>query len=243
MDLRRSPMQIPLNIHLPEIAAFESFIEGDNGLLLKLLKQSAQHQGELQIYCWAETGSGKSHLLQATCRLAVQHGHTASYLPLAQLLAYSPQIFENLESLQLVCIDDLDSIAGLTDWEQGLFSLINRCRVHGTRLVLAATKTVNDLNFSLPDLVSRLGWGPVFQIRPLSDADKLKVLQSRAQARGIELPDAVGQYMLRHYHRELRFLCEQLDTLDRASLVEQRRLTIPFIKSILNTPGDIKSIT
>jgi DnaA family protein len=229
-------MQIPLNIQLPEVAAFDSFIEGENGLLLKLLQQSAHGQGELQIYCWAESGSGKSHLLQAACRAAVQHGYTAAYLPLTQLLPYSPQIFENLESLNLICIDDLHGIAGLPDWEQELFSLINRCRVRGTRLVLAAVKTVNDLQLVLPDLVSRLSWGPVFQIRPLSDADKLKVLQGRAQARGIELPDAVGQYMLRHYHRELRFLCEQLDALDRASLVEQRRLTIPFIKSILS-PG------
>ena len=50
----------------------------------------------------------------------------------------------------------------------------------------------------------------------------------------LELPETTGQYLLTHYPRELRFLCEQLDTLDRASLVEQRKLTIPFIKSVLN---------
>lgn len=227
-------MQLPLNIQLPSVATFDSFVAGENILLPGLLKQAAQGQGELQLYCWSEAGLGKTHLLQAACRFAVEHGRKAAYLPLAQLAAHSPAMLENLEFMHLICVDDVQAVAAHAEWEQALFSLINRCRARACRLVFAATRNVQDLRLHLADLASRLAWGPVFQLRPLPDEGKLRVLQQRAQARGMELPASAGQYLLTHYPRELRFLCEQLDTLDRASLVEQRKLTIPFIKSVLN---------
>lgn len=227
-------MQLPLNIQLPAVATFDSFVEGENVLLPQLLKQAAQQQGELQIYCWAEAGLGKTHLLQAACRFAVEKGRKAAYLPLVELAAHSPAMLENLEFMHLICVDDVQAIATKGEWEQALFSLVNRCRTQSCRLVFAASHNIQDLGLQLPDLVSRLAWGPVFQLRPLADQGKLRVLQQRAHARGMELPDSAGQYLLTHYPRELRFLCEQLDMLDRASLVEQRKLTIPFIKSVLS---------
>jgi DnaA-homolog protein len=227
-------MQLPLNIQLPSVATFDSFIQGENILLAQLLRQAAQQQGESQIYYWSETGLGKTHLLQAACRFAVEENRKAAYLPLAQLALHPPVMLENLEFMHLICVDDLQVIAANSEWERALFSLINRCRARSCRLVFAAACSIQDLKLQLADLASRLAWGPVFQLRPLSDAGKLQVLQQRAHARGLELPETTGQYLLTHYPRELRFLCEQLDTLDRASLVEQRKLTIPFIKSVLN---------
>jgi DnaA-homolog protein len=226
-------MQLPLNIQLPAVATFDSFVAGENFLLPELLKQAAQGRGEPQLYCWSEAGLGKTHLLQAACRYAVENGRKAAYLPLAQLATHPPAMLENLEFMDLICIDDVEAIAAVMDWEQALFSLVNRCRARSCRLVFAAARNIQDLGLRLADLASRLAWGPVFQLRPLPDAGKLRVLQQRAQARGMELPDSAGQYLLTHYPRELRFLCEQLDMLDRASLVEQRKLTIPFIKSVL----------
>jgi DnaA family protein len=227
-------MQLPLNIQLPSVATFDSFVEGENNLLPELLKQAAQQQGELQLYCWSEAGLGKTHLLQAACRFAVEKMRKAAYLPLAQLAVHPPAVLENLEFMHLICVDDVGSIASNSSWEHALFSLINRCRAQSCRLVFAADRNIQDLGLQLPDLVSRLGWGPVFQLRSLPDEGKLRVLQQRAQGRGMELPDSAGQYLLTHYPRELKFLCEQLDMLDRASLVEQRKLTIPFIKSVLS---------
>lgn len=227
-------MQLPLNIQLPSVATFDSFVEGENTLLPGLLKQAAQGRGESQLYCWSEAGLGKSHLLQAACRFAVEQKRRAAYLPLAQLAPHSPAMLENLEFMDLICVDDVEAIAARAEWEQALFSLINRCRARSCRLVFAAARNIQDLGLRLADLASRLAWGPVFQLRPLPDEGKLRVLQQRAQARGMELPDSAGQYLLTHYPRELRLLCEKLDMLDRASLVEQRKLTIPFIKSVLN---------
>jgi DnaA family protein len=232
-------VQLPLNIQLPDAANFDSYVPGDNSLLLELLRQCAAGRGEPQIYCWSEPGLGKTHLLQACCHDAARRGRVPCYLPLAELLTQDngrgdsgPDVLDNLESVDLLCIDGLQRIAGRLEWEQAVFSLINRCRTTGTRLVFAASANIHELPWSLPDLASRLSWGPVFQIKPLNDDRKLQVLQGRAQRRGIELSDEVGLYMLRRFPRDIRFLCELLDTLDRASLAAQRRVTIPFIKAI-----------
>lgn len=232
-------VQLPLNIQLPDAANFDAYVPGDNKLLLELLRQCAAGQGELQIYCWSEPGLGKTHLLQACCHGAARQGHLPCYLPLDELLKPDdrrdnpgPDALDNLESVDLLCIDGVQHIAGRLAWEQAVFSLINRCRANSTRLVFAASANIHELGWSLPDLASRLSWGPVFQIKPLDDDHKLLVLQGRAQRRGIELSDEVGLYMLRRFPRDIRFLCEVLDTLDRASLAAQRRVTIPFIKAI-----------
>jgi DnaA family protein len=229
-------IQLPLNIQLPETANFNTYVPGSNGLLLELLGQCAAGQGEMQLYCWSEPGLGKSHLLQACCHSAARQGYLPCYLPLSELFrearADGPDVLDNLESVDVLCIDDSQQVAGRLPWEQALFSLINRCRVKGTRLVFAANANIHELGWLLPDLASRLSWGPVFQIKPLNDDEKLLVLQGRAQRRGIELTDEVGLYMLRRFPRDIRFLCDVLDTLDRASLAAQRRVTIPFIKAI-----------
>jgi len=232
-------VQLPLNIQLPETANFDTYVPGENGLLLELLRQCAAGRGEMQIYCWSEPGLGKTHLLQACCHSAADRGYLPCYLPLNELLhqderkdSVGPDILDNLESVDLLCLDGLHHITGLSPWEQATFSLINRCRAKGTRLVLAAGANIHELGWLLPDLASRLSWGPVFQIKPLNDDDKLLVLQGRAQRRGIELSDEVGLYMLRRFPRDIRFLCDVLDALDRASLAAQRRVTIPFIKAV-----------
>ncbi len=227
-------MQLPLNIQLPQAANFDSYVPGENLFLVELLKQCADLGGESQLYCWSEPGLGKTHLLQATVRLAAQNDHLCSYLPLGQLVGQPVSILDDLESVQLLCIDELEAIAGQPEWETALFALINRSRLRRSHLVFAAAANINKLPWTLPDLASRLSWGPVFQIKPLrNDADKIKVLQLRARGRGFEFPDELGTYMLGRYSRDIRRLCEQLETLDRASLSAQRRLTIPFAKSVL----------
>jgi DnaA family protein len=87
----------------------------------------------------------------------------------------------------------------------------------------------------LQDLRSRLMWGPVFQLQPLKDTDKFEALRLRAKQRGLELPQNVAEYLMRHFPRDLFGLFEKLDKLDMASMAMQRRLTIPFVKSVLNS--------
>src|SRR5437016_4141019 len=79
------------------------------------------------------------------------------------------------ESLSLICIDDLHVIANIPEWEEAVFHLYNRIYDTGGRIIIAANDLPKSINLGLPDLVSRLSWGIVYQLNPLSDQDKLSV--------------------------------------------------------------------
>ena len=103
----------------------------------------------------------------------------------------------------------------------------------GKVLLVAGDVRPEQAGLQLPDLVSRLGWGVTYVFRPLEEDDLLAALTGRARDRGLELPEETGQYLLRRFPRELPTLFALFDALDTASLIEQRRLTIPFVKSVL----------
>src|SRR5690606_12635572 len=125
-----------------------------------------------------------THLLQALCHAAEAQGLSAFYISLQQHQDYSPLLFEQLETFDIVCLDDIEAIASHADWEQGLFSLFNRMRDSGARLVVTAQVGPRELQMQLPDLLSRLQSGVVFQLATLEDSDKIRALQLRARLRG-----------------------------------------------------------
>ena len=172
--------QIPLNIQLPEAATFDSFVAGENQLVKDVLKKVVENSGELQVYIWSDKGLGKTHLLQASCHSAADLNKSVCYIPLEKFVKQSTDILQGLEDLDLVCLDDLQVIAGHKPWEQALFSLINESRASQTHLILAGSGNTHELGLQLPDLHSRLTWGPVFQLKSLTDDAKLEVLQLRA---------------------------------------------------------------
>lgn len=227
--------QLPLQLQPKESCTFSSYFPGANKVVVEMLQNLFTETGERQVFLWSAHNLGKSHLLQAACQLASSQQLTASYLPLDQMPGVTADILEGVEHLDLVAIDGLDTVLGNEDWELALFSLINLARSTTVRLLFAAEKNPSDLKLILPDLRSRLTWGPVFQLKALSDDEKRAALQSRATARGLELSDNVASYLLEHYPRDLFVLFENMDKLDKASLAQQRRLTIPFLKEVLGT--------
>lgn len=221
--------QLPLRIGLRDSATFANFFPGGNAAVCHALEQ----RSEPFIYLWGGRGSGKSHLLQAACHAVSEGGGGAAYLPLGELSAMSPQLFEGMEQMALVCIDELEAIAGASAWEQALFHLYNRMRDSGSHLVVAGQAAPSALGLQLPDLVSRLSWGPVFQLQGLDDEGKAAALRLRAAQRGMEMPAEVAGYLLNHGPRDMHALFALLDKLDEVSLAAQRKLTIPFVRELI----------
>lgn len=230
--------QIPFKFEPRESYTFDSYVSGANELLVGLCSQCATDDGEQQVYIWGDEGQGKSHLLQASCNFASQNNRSVCYLPADQLVYQEPQIFDALETLDLICIDDVHSLVGKTPWENALFNLINRCREGNASLLFSSSVAPEQLDIGLADLRSRLLWGPVLRLQGLSDEEKYEALRARALQKGLELPENVADYLMRHYPRDLFGLFERLDTLDTASMALQRRLTIPFIKDVLGPERD-----
>lgn len=228
-------MQLTLNMSLDDTASFQNFYPGDNHALFVYLQffiQPSQALAHL-LYLWGFPGSGRSHLLQACCHAAHAQGLAVAYLPLREFLTFSPEILQGIEAYNLVCIDDVDVIVGQPLWEEALFHCYNRLQQTQARLIVSGSATAAQLNFCLPDLQSRLVSGVTFQVKALSDEQKLTALQLRAAVRGLDLSEEVGQFLLHHYARDMVSLFHALERLDQASLIAKRKLTIPFIKQVL----------
>lgn len=227
-------LSLPLWLANEQQETFASFRTGDNNLLLGVLQQLLTPQGSGYLYFWSTTVAGKSHLLHAACTELALRGEPVGYVPLTNRTCLLPEVLEGMEQLSLVCIDNIELIAGDTAWELALFNLFNRIRSQtGYRLLIGASHPPRQLSLQLPDLASRLDWGQIYKLQPLADNDKLRALQLRAHLRGFSLPDDVGQFLLKRLNRDMRALCDALDTLDRASIAAQRKVTVPFVKTIL----------
>lgn len=213
-------------------ATFSNFVTANNQALVEHL-QTLPTQSQFSLtYLWGYPGAGVSHLLEASCALASEMRQTAIYLPLKQLPVTADTLFEGLEQLDWVCIDDIACLETNTVWQETLFHQFNRMQMRGGRLLVGATCPPRGLHM-LADLQSRLASGLTWQVQALTDTDKMAALLQTAAARGMRLPPAVAQFLLQRYSRHLSDLLVAVERLDKAALMQQRRLTIPFVKAIL----------
>ncbi len=223
-------LTLPFNLH--HDATFDNFYPGNNKFLISQLANMPQAREATYAYLWG-AGVGCTHLLQACCRVTLDRDETAMYVSLAEVLTLSPKLFENLELYSLICLDDVQAIAGKADWEEAVFHLYNRCQNSKCCLLIAGKTVPKELGIQLPDLVSRLEDGLIFPVQPLNDVEKCAALQFRAQLLAMELSPEIGQFLLRHLARDWPTLFAALEKLDHTSLVAQRKLTIPFVKQVL----------
>lgn len=229
-----TPAQLSLPLYLPDDETFASFWPGDNSVLLAALQGALLRDHGSYFYIWAREGSGRSHLLHAACAELSARNQAVGYVPLDKRTWFVPEVLDGMEQLALVCIDNIECVAGDQPWEMAIFNLYNRILESGkTRLIITGDRPARQLNLQLPDLASRLDWGQIYRLQPLSDEDKVQALQLRARQRGFELPEDVGRFLLKRLDREMRTLFTTLDRLDHASISAQRKLTIPFVKEIL----------
>lgn len=225
--------QLPLGLGLRDDMTFESYCVGDNQNVVAALQSLLSGDGEPYLYLWGERGVGRSHLLQACCHALDAKHLSTIYLPLNES-SLDPEMLEGMEHMDLICLDNINAVIGQRPWEEAIFHLYNRVLTTPASLVIASDVVPTQLPCLMPDLRSRLSQGLVMQVQALSDVNKLQALQLRAQRRGLILSDEVGHYLLRHYPRNMATLFVALEQLDQASMVQQRKLTIPFVKSVLN---------
>lgn len=227
-----SPLQLSLPVHLPDDETFNSYYPAaGNDELIQSLQACAEGRAEGAVFIWGPEKSGRTHLMHAACAHANDLNRSSFYIPLGIHASISPALLEGLEKIDLVCIDDVNAIAGHPLWEEAIFDLYNRISEQKTcSLVLSASVSPSETGFALPDLISRMQWGLNYQLQPMADDEKLAALQRRAAMRGLQLSEDVGRFLLNRLARDLRTLFDVLDRLDKASMVHQRKLTIPFIK-------------
>lgn len=220
--------QLPLPVRLTDAAQFATFHAGANGAAVAWLELLAAGRAG-GAWLWGGAGTGKSHLLQATC--AATPG--AAYLPATELEPLGATTLDGWEDRPLVCLDDAERLAGKVDWERALFALFNRLAEHHGRFVASAATSPRGAGFRLPDLASRMASLAVFRLEPLDDAGRVEALRRRARHRGLELPADTAAWLMKRLPRDMAALCDWLDRLDVAALAAQKRLTIPFVREVI----------
>lgn len=230
-----STHQLTLNVSLRDGFRFDSYYVEENSAnaetveTLKLFVDSLDLQ---QNFLWGESFAGKTHLLQAACAKAASSGKPVSYLPMKRFSRHGAEILQGLNQTLLI-LDDVDAVLGDLNWETALFNLINQSRENNQRLLMSAQNNPRNIKCVLPDLASRLIWGGTYQIHALSDENKFRALQARAQQRGFELSDRVLEYVFRRYPRDIESLMDILNKLDEESLRQKTVITVPFVKQVL----------
>ena len=225
--------QLTLPIHANDNACFENFYSGSNASTVEALKSLVETGESQPVLLRGHTGSGKSHLLFAVARRLKALDKTFSYLDLSQEDAV-PALLEYADADAWVLLDDLHAWAGELEKERALFALYERVKRADGVWLGTANASVEAIGFQLPDLVSRLRSGLDFHLQTLDEAGKLEALRLRALHRGISLREDAIQYLANRFSRDMHQLFELLEKIDRDSLQAQRKVTIPFLRELLN---------
>lgn len=225
--------QLVLDIAAGFEPSLENFLAGRNEELLFALKTILEGKvGERFIYLWGEAGCGKTHLLRAWSLAAEQTGLATSFAS-AQV---SGDILGDIQGGELIAVDDVEKLD--ENGQIQLFHLYNRLRESNGALLVSGSIAPAGLAVR-PDLLTRLGWGLVYQVHGLDEAEKKLALQAHARERGFDLPQEALDYLLHHWRRDLSSLMAVLDALDRYTLEQQRPVTVPLLRQLLQLELDI----
>jgi DnaA family protein len=219
--------QVPLSLSPEPLSSFESFVPGANAVVLAHLM--ARTPPAAPLYLWGEAGSGKTHLLHALTGACQQAGLRAGWFD-----ASTPQPWTFDPAWALLVFDDVQALGA--DAQQAAFALLVEAQTHGVPWAAAGDRPPVDLPLR-DDLRTRIGWGHVFSLATLGEAETRAVLRREADRRGIFLSDEVMDYLLSRFERDLKFLMSLLDRLDGFSMSKSRAVTVPLLKLMLSEEG------
>jgi DnaA-homolog protein len=232
-------LQLPVQFEFHTQQTFLNYYAGGNQEIVALLQEAISQRTEQLIFLWGEIGLGKSHLLHASCQLAHEQLQSSFFIGLNPEKLPDVSILDGLDNIAWVCVDNIDAIAGVSEWEQAFFNFFNRHRDNDQHLIVSASTPPAYLTVQLADLKTRLNWGLTLRLKALTDAESLAALNFKAESLGFEISPQVGCFLLTHFARDLPSLWQLLDRLDQASLAAKRKLTLPFLKQLLKTTADL----
>lgn len=218
--------QLALELASPPTPTLDNFVVGENAEVVAAVRALARGDGgERFVYLWGGSGSGRTHLLRAVLREWQGTGRTTHFyaldaLPDAAVVA----------ATDAIVVDDVQQLPPPAQIE--LFNIYN-CLRESSGLLLV-TGDVPPARLALrADLLTRLAWGLVYEVRALSEDDRRAAVRDYAAARGFGLPVEVTDYLLARAPRDLSSLRALVDTLDRLSLERKRAITVPLARELL----------
>ncbi len=250
--------QLPLKISLDSSATLKNFFVGSNTELIEKLRGYSEVNSYIaeakelyeanvempgssfispdttnMLFVWGSHSSGKTHLAQAICHTFDQSTNkTCVYLPLNNE-KISHHILEGLADVDLICIDSLESVRGSYDWQVALFNLYNELKDSSKKLIIFSKETPLQMQLELADLTSRLSSMSIYRLNKIDDENLVEFIQTSGKNVGVEINIEVATFILNRSDRSIINLKRIITTLDEQSLAHHRKVTIPFVKEIL----------
>ena len=223
-----NPQQLIFPWTKKSVATFDHFYMDDQNLRAKdaLLKED-------DLFLYGIAGTGKTFLLQSLCNHYTDCEKTSLYIPLNEVKEYGSSFLDSFEELDLICIDQIDSIAGDDVWEVAIFNLINNCLTSKCRLIFCSRLNPSSINFNLKDLFSRIKRIDHIELLPVSENNLRDAIRFITDLRSLEIGDTEIDYLMTHSTRSITNIIEIIDELDLLSLKLKRRITIPLIKEFI----------
>lgn len=232
-------VQLPLNVNLKDEYAFESFVADTESLALSLnqFQMTLKTPGNACIYFHGEQGCGKTHMLLASCRFMMELKKSSVYLPLDDVeMALIPDVLKGLEQTDIVCLDNIETRLGDVLWEEALNSLIQKMATLGKKLVLSGENSLDAYDFVTSSLPKSLSLALPVKLQLIKEKSNLVLaIQRHAMRSGFELTTDVCNYLIKQFSIDLQELLSVIKLLEQASIVEKRKITLPFTKKVLKT--------
>ena len=209
---------------------FETFHSSSNKVVIDSIKDDKNKL----LWIAGLQGSGKTHILQATINYMDNGINRLLYLPMRESKDFTPDILDNLDQFDLVAIDDIENVIGDFSWEEQLLILYEELIHTKSKILISSSDTPQGLSFKLPDLASRFSLGLVDRLKPMNEEQMIEAISLHAKVRGFNLPQDVAKYLISRVPRDVSVLVDIIKLLDYESLSKQRKLTIPFIKTVLD---------
>ena len=214
----------------PNNSSFDDFyFEKSNLSVLENLKR------EDDLFIYGSCKVGKSFLLQSLCNYFSEQNKSSLYLPSKEMNSHGSRILDELESLDLVCVDDLETIAGNNEWEKALFNLINNCLLSNCRIVFCSNINPSSIKFVLNDLISRIKKVNQIEVCPVQSDNLSDAIKFLADLRSIKIGNKEITYLINHSRRSMSELVAHINQLDKLSMQLKRKITIPLIKQVIES--------
>lgn len=227
--------QLALGVGFNAARRLDNFVPGANAPVVQALRAVASGAGGGHVFLRGADATGKTHLLQACCAHAQERGARVAYLPLANRAELPRGLLAGMAEVRLVCVDDVDQIAGDAGWETAVFNLYNEADASGARLLFSGHAGPSSM--ALPDLQSRLAACLVLVLAQADDGVRRQVLCRRAQDLGFDLGEDVADFILARQPRDLARLASLVEALDGYALAAKRRVTIALVREFLAARG------
>jgi len=230
-----NPKQLIFPFQVNQKASFENFFcSSDNRYLITRLIHFVSSNDVDELIIGGEKGAGKSFLIQAICNELAAKDKKFAFIPMKKAINMGADIFQDLASLDAVCVDDLQLILASGDWEKALFNLINDCQQTSCSLILSigATQPLDEIT-QLPDLLSRIKRMEFLTLRAIQNEELKHALKFVSEQLDINIETAELDFLLKHQTRKFSLLVENLHLLDQQAASLKRKITIPLIKETL----------